>query len=440
MRFDPDGVTAGPHSKIAANTQVRGLPLTARIILLLAVLAAAGLYLRTSFRVYRAERWAENPTPENLETASRLEPSNAEFRYRIGRYSLLMQDFPDAIANLQAAIAVNPHDAHYWLDLASADLATDNVAGIQQALAMAMEADPTTPSVIWQTANYELVQGETALALRRFHDLVEHDPDMLAPVLNVCWRATQDPELIAERVLPKRPEAYLTFMRFLENKRPPGAPTRVWPHLIALQQPFPVRLAFPYLDYLISRGEFAQASQGWSELVSVNPKFQAYMPDANQIVNGGFELDVLNGGFDWRYARNPGASVIIDDHRAHGGHRSLAITFDGNPDDSGVFQLVPARANTLYHFSGYLMAEDLETISPPRFSIFGLRAHKQYLLTNGVTGSTDWQEFQGEFTTGAEDELLLVRIVRVPGQRLIRGKVWVDDVKLVPEAINGALR
>ncbi len=440
MRFDPDGATAGAHSKIATNTKVRGLPLTARIVLLLAVLAAAGLYLRPSSRVYRAERWAENATPENLKTASRLEPSNAEFRYRIGRYSLLMQDFPDAIANLQAAIALNPHAAHYWLDLASADLATDNVAGTQQALAIAMDAYPTSPSVIWQTANYELVQGETALALRRFNYLVEHDPDMLAPSLNVCWRATQDPELIAERVLPKRPEDYLTLMRFLENKRPPGAPTRVWPHLIALKQPFPVRLAFPYIDYLISRGDLLPASEAWAQMASVNPKFQAYIPDGNQIVNGGFELDLLYGGFDWRYAPNPGASVIIDDHRAHSGNRSLAITFDGTPDDSGVFQLVPVRANTPYHFSGYLMAEDLETISPPRFSIFGLRGHKQYLLTDGVTGSTDWQEFQGKFTTGAEDDLLLVRIVRVPGQRLIRGKVWVDDVKLVPEAINGALR
>ncbi len=28
---------------------------------------------------------------------------------------------------------------------------------------------------------------------------------------------------------------------------------------------------------------------------------------------------------------------------------------------------------------------------------------------------------------------LLVRITRVPGQRLIRGNIWVDDVKLVPK-------
>jgi hypothetical protein len=79
-----------------------------------------------------------------------------------------------------------------------------------------------------------------------------------------------------------------------------------------------------------------------------------------------------------------------------------------------------------------MMAEDLETISPPRFSVLGLRGNQTYLLTDGVTGSAGWQEFQGEFTIGPEDDLLLVRIARKPSQRLIRGRMWVDDVKLVP--------
>ena len=46
---------------------------------------------------------------------------------------------------------------------------------------------------------------------------------------------------------------------------------------------------------------------------------------------------------------------------------------------------------------------------------------------------------QGEFTTGPQDDLLLVRVVRVPGQRLIRGKIWVDDVTLVPKIKNRSL-
>ena len=86
-----------------------------------------------------------------------------------------------------------------------------------------------------------------------------------------------------------------------------------------------------------------------------------------------------------------------------------------------------------------MMAEDLETISPPRLQVVGLHAGKSYVLTDGVTGSTGWQELQGEFTTEPEDDLLMVHVVRVP-PRLIRGKVWVDDVKLVPKPSTGELR
>jgi len=439
MTPDPGGTLAGPRTEAAAKPAARAVPLAARIALLLVALAAAGFYLRATSRAYRAFQWAEHFTPDNLETAARLEPSNAEFRYRLGRYSLLMQDFPDAIAGLKAAIALNPYDARYWLDLASADLATDNPAGTQQALARAMEADPTTPEVVWQTANYELVQGETELALRRFHDLVENDGETLLAVLNVCWRATRDPDLIAEKVLPARPDDYFTFIRFLWNKRPPQAADKVWSHLIALKRPFPVLLAFPYLDYLISRGELGQAEVAWAQLAVANPEFLPYVPSDDRIVNGGFELDLLNGGLDWRYSPQQGASVVIDDRRAHSGNRSLAITFEGAAGDSGVVQLVPVRGNTRYQFSGFMMAEDLETISPPRFAIHGVSRNQQYLLTDGVIGAHGWQELQGEFTTGAQDDLLLVHIIRVPSQRLIRGKIWVDDVTLVPKIMNRSL-
>ena len=409
------------------------MPLAARAVLMVVALVAVGLYLRASGRIYRAFLWTENATPENLKTAAQLEPSDAELRYRIGRYSLLVQDFPRAIGEIRAAIALNAFDARYWLDLASAYLASDDLAETQQALNRALEADPTMPDVVWQAANYELVQGDMALAMRRFHDLVENDSGSLIGTLNVCWRATRDPDLIAEKVLPARPEAYFAFLQLLRNQRPPEASAKVWSHLIALHQPFPVQLAFPYLDHLLTRGEFMQAQEAWAQLAIVNPEFRAYLPAENAIVNGGFELDLLNGGLDWRYSAQAGASVFIDDSRAHSGNRSLAITLDGAPEDSGVLQFVPVRGNTHYRFSGFMMAEDLETVSPPRFAILGLRHHRSYLLTDGVTSSTGWQELQGEFTTEPADDLLLVHIVRVPGQRLIRGKIWVDDVKLAAQ-------
>jgi tetratricopeptide (TPR) repeat protein len=396
--------------------------------------AAIAAYFNAASRVYRAVRYAEESSVENLNKAGQLEPLNAEFRYRLGRYSLVVQDFSPAIDQFRQAIKLNPYDARYWLDLSSAYLATGNMESQRQALTRALEADPTTPEVIWQAGNYELVRGDTSAALRRFHTLVEQDAEFVPAVMNVCWRATSDAKLIAERVLPARPEVHFEFIRFLIYRSQPEAAAEVWSHLISLRVPFSPQLAFPYLEYLISRGQFAEAAAAWSQLATPTPGFLPYLSSESLIVNGGFELDLLYGGLDWRYSGRPGAAVNIDVTRAHSGNRSLSIAFDGAPEDSGAFQLVPARANTKYRFSGFMMSDNVETTSPPRFSIVGVKhSNPPYMLTDGVQGSTGWREFDGEFTTGPEPDLLLVRIARSPSKPLIRGRIWVDDLRLTPK-------
>jgi len=42
-----------------------------------------------------------------------------------------------------------------------------------------------------------------------------------------------------------------------------------------------------------------------------------------------------------------------------------------------------------------------------------------------------WHEQRARFQTGTNTNLVLLRIVRQPGVPLIRGKLWIDDLKLV---------
>ena len=54
-----------------------------------------------------------------------------------------------------------------------------------------------------------------------------------------------------------------------------------------------------------------------------------------------------------------------------------------------------------------------------------------YVLTDDLLGSNPWHKQEARFHTGPQTNLVFVKITRDPPTPLIRGKLWVDDVKLV---------
>ena len=225
---------------------------------------------------------------------------------------------------------LNPYEARYWLDLASAYQVAGRIDEQAQSVERAVEADPTTPHVAWEAALFFLVQGDQERALRNFRVVLANDPEAVDSALQLCWRATGDANQILDRALPPRPDLYLSFLRLLISKQEVAAAENVWNRLIALNQEFSTPLAFPYFRFLIAKHEVAAAQTAWQQLAGVNRSLQPYLPSGdNLVVNGGFEENLLNGGFDWWYQSNPHAVLAIDTSEFHSGTRSLSVTFDG---------------------------------------------------------------------------------------------------------------
>jgi hypothetical protein len=219
----------------------------------------------------------------------------------------------------------------------------------------------------------------------------------------------------------------------LISKQEVAAAENVWNHLIALNPEFPPKLAFPYLGFLIAKQEVAAAQTAWQQLAVLDRSLQPYLPSReNLIVNGGFEENVLNGGFDWWYELNPHAALAIDTSDFHRGTRSLSVTFDGrNPGNAGIFQFIPVKPNTDYEFSAESKTEDIESASGPRFAIVDAYTNASYVLTDDLLGTNPWRLQQARFQTGPNTNLVLLKIVRQPPNPWIRGKLWIDDLKLV---------
>jgi hypothetical protein len=163
----------------------------------------------------------------------------------------------------------------------------------------------------------------------------------------------------------------------------------------------------------------------------------SYLPTRNNlIVNGNFNLDVLNGGFDWQYQKQRPVTLTLDPTEHHGGgNRSLLITFDGSGvSDAGIYQFVAVQPNTTYEFSAYYKNGEFEGAGGPHFTI-------QDVVTQAVLWESDelkeagesWKSVNGEFTTTDDCKLLVLRVRRLPEGNPIRGKLWVGDFRLVAQ-------
>jgi tetratricopeptide (TPR) repeat protein len=395
-----------------------------------------GLYVLFALQAYLASHLAATPDLSNLNKAIRLEPSNAEYRELLGRsLSLSGANLNDAIATYRTAVHLNPYVARYWLDLAAAYEVAGRTREQAQSVERAVEADPTTPDVAWEAANFFLVQGDREKALRYFRAVLanEPEPDTVYAALQLCWRATEDTNQILDRALPRRPDLYLSFLRLLIAKQEVAAAENIWNHLIALNQEFSTKLAFPYFRFLIAKQEVPAAQTAWQQLAGVNHSLQSYLPSPqNLIVNGGFEENVLNGGFDWLYESNPHAALAIDTGVFFNGARALSITFDGhNPGDAGIFQFIPVKPSTDYEFSAESRTDDIQSASGPRFAVVDAYTNAAFVLTDDLLGTNPWRLQQARFQTGSNTNLVLLKIVRQPAGPLIRGKLWIDDLRLV---------
>ena len=396
-------------------------------------LAAVAAYVAVVANHYVAFRLGTRVDAQSLERAAALERSDAELRWKLGRYLLYVAQNPTAAnVNLETAVALNPHKAQYWLDLASGYQVSGDVQRQSGALEKALQAEPTAPDVAWQVANYYLVQSDVTRALPLFRTVMENDPTKVNAALQLCWQATKNIDAILRQAVPAKPDIYFALLNLLIQSGETAPASQVWTQLASLKQTFTPADAFRYFDYLLKEQETDSAVQVWQLLANRSSELSSYREPGNLIENGNLEKNFLNGGFDWRYELLDAVQLSVDTSDFHAGNQSLRIVFKGPAvANAGFFQFVPVHPNTDYRFSAYTKAQDLDSASGPRAVILDAYSGDPYVTTDDSLGTTGWRQQMADFKTGAETSLLIVKVARVPGDSLIKGTFWVDDLRLV---------
>ncbi len=407
-----------------------------RVLFVTVALACAVAYSFFAVRAFKAHHIATRMTPEALRLAAQLEPGNSEYHHQLGLLSLFVaQDAHTAAPHYRAAVALNPHMAKYWLDLAEAYNTLGDLQSQADAVKHAIDAEPTRPAIAWEAANLYLVQGNTSDALHLLRVVLSNDgqPYTLR-ALDASWRATHDADLIMREVLPADPAMYATFLQLLIEQDRPDDALKVWKGLTSLAKNFDPKLVFPYVDYEIRGRRVESAAQVWNYLLKMDPDTPNGEPTANLLFNGGFDRDLLNGGFDWRFVPQQHVAIDLDNTEVHDGNRSLVLSFDGEPwSEAGVYHFIPVEPGRTYKFSAFEKAYELLTPSGPRFRITDVYTGATLFESSDLLGSSVWTQISGEFTTAPETRIVKLAIVRNPAFQRISGRFWVDDVSLTKQ-------
>lgn len=401
-----------------------------------AVVCVTGVFLILAAKEFAASVFAARAELPSLRRAVLLSPGNADYRNRVGRYSAFVAGNPQAaIDSFREAVALNPYNAGYWLDLAAAYQVTGDSNGQRASLERALQAEPTAPSVAWEAANRFLIDGDTDRALKEFRVVIENDVSLVSSALQTCWRVRPDAESLLNEVVPPRTDTLLQFLAIMMSKQETDGAIKTWDRLGRLHQKFENRYLYDYIHYLIGLKRTDAAMAAWEQTADVLG-LSAYLPnDDNLVVNGDFSLDILNGGFDWTYSNRVGVRPVLDPSTFREGHRSLSLTFDGpGINDAGVQQLIPVHPSTTYDFSAYYKSADFEGAGGPQIVLRDAYTGAPLFASDNLNDSDFWKEVHSKVTTPATTTLLVLAIERFPQGLPMRGKLWVDDFELSPSA------
>lgn len=372
----------------------------------------------------------------SLKLAAWLDPGEPEYRYHLGRYyDFVARDPFSAVDQYKAAVQINPHSARYWLDLASSYQILGDTSRQTDALEHAIQADAMTPDVAWEAANFYLVQGENQKALREFSVVIANDSSLQAAALQFCWRIQPDVDTLLRNVIPARADAYTNFLNQLMTQQETAGAEKVWNALMQTKDSFEPKYASSYILYLVKHKEVDTAVLTWQQTAQ-RFGYSSYLPSSrNLVVNGDFNLPLLNGGFDWQYQKQSSVSLTLDPSDFHAGSRSLQIAFDGpGIVDAGIYQFIAVQPSTTYDFTAYYKTGEFDGAGGPHFTVQDMYSQAIYYESEELKDADFWKLATGEFTTGLDCKLVVLHIRRLPSGSPMRGKLWVDDFHITKKA------
>jgi tetratricopeptide (TPR) repeat protein len=410
--------------------------------MLLAAIVLAALLSYFSIRNALAAGALDLATAKGYQRAARLEPSNPQNWYLLGRQAQYNLESPDpqrAISAYRTALALDPRSADAWLDLATAYESEDQLQQARDAFLRAKRAYPLSAQVAWRYGNFLLRQGELPQAFVEIRSAAYVDPKRGGEAFSRVWRVKPDIDFILNNILPPNRDVYLDVIRELsESSQLPPALT-VWNRLVALHPALKLREIFFFTDALAQNQLIADASRVWNEAVPLSDTPPPADPAGSVLWDGGFETGVIGGDFAWHLsAPEGGEQTTLDSREKHSGRQSLRIVFDGkhNVNFAGVSHIVQVQPGVPYRLSAWIRTQALTTDEGIHLQIYWLEGQRAASVSTPSFSETQpWTLAEVLWTPGKDVHSARIALARSASAKLdsnIQGTAWIDDVALVP--------
>ncbi len=413
-----------------------------RIVLSSVMMVSFLLASWAALRPWVAQRTlSRGPIDQSARRALSLDPGNDRIQATLAallHYSLLLRDYPAALAAYQSLLRNNPLDSASWLHLGRLYEGLDQRPKADQAFRLATHLGLTNSALLWEIAVAHLNQEqtpETLDTLVRFLSAADN-PSNLSKGYELARRLLP-PEEVLNTVIPSNTPHYVHYTNYLLDRNLGDQALAVWNRLTELAQgngePIDPHLQLRIVDLLMATGRVGLAHQVWTNVTKqIEP--DATPTESNLVSNASFERDVTVGrGFDWRIGGAPGVVATLDSFTAFIEHRSLRLSFiKSRADFSNASQIIPVQPDSTYAFEGQLKTQGLD--GSPGISLEIIDPSHGLLARTGTVGGTrDWTKVAARFQTFGDSQSVALRIHGEPPPPYLpalSGSAWIDNISV----------
>ncbi len=358
-----------------------------------------------------------------LPRLERIEPLNHVWPYLMGQAWRSTGKGREAERSFIRALKLNPIDSGVWASLA--DLYVDRGRKEEAFLALKNAAflEPLDVTVQWgvlvRLMTLDLPQArDTVQAI--VSRLIFLDPTNRRNLFALAQMVAENGE--AEALLPHERDVWRSYLLWLITKGKVRKAYDVWNKLGDLGWR-DRRLFKKVVSGFLAKKSYPLARKVWLEEFPGDPL----------VHNGGFERDILDFGFGWRFSsRIPGLKSWGYANREWvEGRRSFFMGFDGESNPYVAWPRQPVYLDTpgSYRLSAYVKTEGVTGASGFSIRVWGRGVRAR---SKEVKGYSPWKWLKVVFKV-REPGLYWVGLFRPSTRKFnkfLGGRVWIDQVRL----------